>query len=121
RTLCRWPQPHQTSKLMVQSPRMNVRGFLLPPQNTDNSRTKQPLCPNLYTQLVERMARPERFELPTFWFVARRSIQLSYGRLVAGLLQFIELLRIPQHGDATPKRSPQCRTCHFGTKCHSDL
>ena len=26
------------------------------------------------------MARPERFELPTFWFVARHSIQLSYGR-----------------------------------------
>ena len=24
-----------------------------------------------------RMARPERLELPTFWFVARRSIQLS--------------------------------------------
>jgi hypothetical protein len=27
--------------------------------------------------------RPERFELPTFWFVARRSIQLSYERTVA--------------------------------------
>ena len=27
--------------------------------------------------LLEKMARPERFELPTFWFVARRSIQLS--------------------------------------------
>ena len=26
------------------------------------------------------MARPERFELPTSWFVARHSIQLSYGR-----------------------------------------
>ena len=28
----------------------------------------------------KEMVRPERFELPAFWFVARRSIQLSYGR-----------------------------------------
>ena len=27
--------------------------------------------------LLRKMVRPERFELPTFWFVARRSIQLS--------------------------------------------
>ncbi len=27
-----------------------------------------------------RVARPERFELPTLWFEARCSIQLSYGR-----------------------------------------
>jgi hypothetical protein len=27
--------------------------------------------------LEGKMVRPERFELPTFWFVARRSIQLS--------------------------------------------
>ena len=26
------------------------------------------------------MARPERFELPTSWFVAMHSIQLSYER-----------------------------------------
>jgi hypothetical protein len=26
------------------------------------------------------MARPERFERPTLWFVAKYSIQLSYGR-----------------------------------------
>jgi hypothetical protein len=26
---------------------------------------------------TEGMVRPERFELPTFWFVAKRSIQLS--------------------------------------------
>jgi hypothetical protein len=28
-----------------------------------------------------KVARPERFELPTLWFEARRSIQLSYGRV----------------------------------------
>jgi hypothetical protein len=27
--------------------------------------------------LDKRMVRPERFELPTYWFVASRSIQLS--------------------------------------------
>jgi hypothetical protein len=31
------------------------------------------------------LARPERFELPTPWFVARYSIQLSYGRAVSNL------------------------------------
>ncbi len=29
------------------------------------------------------MVRPERFELPTLWFVAKYSIQLSYGRTQA--------------------------------------
>ena len=31
--------------------------------------------------VFQLLARPERFELPTFWFVARHSIQLSYGRI----------------------------------------
>jgi hypothetical protein len=30
--------------------------------------------------LLKKMARPERFELPTYKFVACCSIQLSYGR-----------------------------------------
>ena len=30
--------------------------------------------------IIDSMVRPERVELPTFWFVAKRSIQLSYGR-----------------------------------------
>src|SRR5690606_8263622 len=30
-----------------------------------------------------KLARPERFELPTTWFEARYSIQLSYGRVAA--------------------------------------
>ena len=29
----------------------------------------------------EILVRPDRLERPTFWFVARRSIQLSYGRI----------------------------------------
>ena len=31
------------------------------------------------------MARPERLELPTNWFEASYSIQLSYGRTVRAL------------------------------------
>jgi hypothetical protein len=31
--------------------------------------------------LLHSLARPERFELPTPWFVAMYSIQLSYGRV----------------------------------------
>ncbi len=34
------------------------------------------------------MVRPERIELPTSWFVAKHSIQLSYGRIVAELCVF---------------------------------
>jgi hypothetical protein len=37
--------------------------------------------------LLKRVARPERFELPTLWFEARCSIQLSYGRVEPILLR----------------------------------
>ena len=30
---------------------------------------------------VLEVVRPERFELPTLWFEAKCSIQLSYGRV----------------------------------------
>jgi hypothetical protein len=35
-------------------------------------------------KLLKRVVRPERFELPTLWFEARCSIQLSYGRIGLG-------------------------------------
>jgi hypothetical protein len=35
--------------------------------------------------LRRKVARPERFELPTLWFEARCSIQLSYGREATSL------------------------------------
>lgn len=31
------------------------------------------------------MVRPERIELPTSWFVAKHSIQLSYGRVATNV------------------------------------
>ena len=37
------------------------------------------------------MARPERFELPTAWFVARYSIQLSYGRVSRVFCRILEI------------------------------
>ena len=33
-------------------------------------------------ETVRYLPKPERFELPTPWFVARYSIQLSYGRVL---------------------------------------
>jgi len=39
------------------------------------------------------LARPERFERPTPWFVAKYSIQLSYGR--AAKRQYISTNILP--------------------------
>ena len=39
------------------------------------------------------LVRPERFELPTAWFVARYSIQLSYGRIRNGILPEVAYAR----------------------------
>jgi len=38
------------------------------------------------------VARPERFERPTPWFVAKYSIQLSYGRAVKKTPSFFKLV-----------------------------
>jgi hypothetical protein len=48
-------------------------------------RTRSLINPRIIKQLV----RPERLELPAYWFEASRSIQLSYGRtLFAGTNEF---------------------------------
>jgi hypothetical protein len=37
------------------------------------------------------MVRPEGFEPPTLWFVAKCSIQLSYGRTLRGMQPFKDI------------------------------
>ena len=44
------------------------------------------------------LVRPERFELPTLWFEAKCSIQLSYGR-ENKTIQTPKLADIPPHGN----------------------
>jgi hypothetical protein len=54
---------------------------------TCNIQVTSPCCwspstpPEQHLNASQEMARPERFELPTNWFEASYSIQLSYGRL----------------------------------------
>jgi hypothetical protein len=44
---------------------------------------------------LNHMVRPERFELPTLWFEAKCSIQLSYGRAKREL-HYKNTLKIPK-------------------------
>ena len=44
------------------------------------------------------MVRPERFELPTLWFEAKCSIQLSYGR-GKQVIQTLKIADNPLHGN----------------------
>ena len=48
------------------------------PSNWYTTKPKQPVQGQF---LVFALVRPEGSEPPTFWFVAKHSIQLSYGRL----------------------------------------
>ncbi len=47
-----------------------------------NKSIRKRLCTNKILVCGSNVARPERFELPTTWFEARYSIQLSYGRVL---------------------------------------
>ena len=68
------------------------------------------LAGNFANYLIKNgnLARPERFELPTNWFEASYSIQLSYGRVDGGLYRlfrgispFAQYLLKPESNRAT--------------------
>ena len=67
------------------------------PQNSRNHMAASSREPR---KCLREMARPERFELPTSWFVAMRSIQLSYGRSTA-VAAASRSLREPDRGSGT--------------------
>src|SRR5690349_11277830 len=53
------------------------------------------------TLFLRKMVRPGGLELPTFWFVARRSIQLSYGRaLLVRETSLPQVIPSVQHRDS---------------------
>ena len=63
------------------------------------------------------MARPERFELPTLWFEARCSIQLSYGRTARYSVAFEWHGSKRRRGDLYPPevraREYECIACRL--------
>jgi hypothetical protein len=64
---------HNQQVLPIECPMPNSRARFHDPRRTKRYKGGTPPLDGKDFSMV----RPERFELPTFWFVARRSIQLS--------------------------------------------
>jgi hypothetical protein len=63
------------------------------------------------------MVRPERFELPTPWFVAKCSIQLSYGRIEIILAKTNSLVLIRRSNCKAKEASPCGLACAQRARC----
>ncbi len=91
----------------IRKRRVSVRTKAKTKLTAATGKRQNPLNPSL---LLVKVVRPERVELPTFWFVARRSIQLSYGRILVSSRIIIPLGRI-----FVKRKNSRFR--RLGTKC----
>src|SRR5690349_16901416 len=66
--------------------------------------------------LLTNLVHPERFELPTTWFVARYSIQLSYGCIHRGQFYQIAIIMLPGITAEAQIRSQQTKLVYKLTK-----
>jgi hypothetical protein len=76
---------------------------------------------NVFVFSRKQVARPERFELPTLWFEARCSIQLSYGRVAYNRISLRRLYRLSQRATAVLRFDCAQICAHLAAPSHPKL
>ena len=77
--------------------------------------TSPSALPHRFMDAIKRgVVRPERFELPTLWFEAKCSIQLSYGRTLRNASSVNQSYRLAYLSHRSPNWGRWRRIIHIG-------